>query len=35
MNAEAELKYRQERLNNKKLSGLDYVFKMTLPSWIS
>ncbi len=34
-NAELELKLRQEKLNNKRLSGLDKVIKHALPSFMS
>jgi len=35
MNDEAELKFRQERINGRPLVGFDHVFKKALPSWLS
>jgi len=33
-NAEAELKLRQERLNKRKLAGIDFMFQKGLPSFM-
>lgn len=34
-NVENELKYRQEKLNNRKLGGMDRLMQLNLPTWIA
>lgn len=34
MNEEAELKFRQERISGKPLSGFDLMIQKSLPSWL-